>query len=699
MSDIPITIRDPEKIHLPIVILVDKSEAMRGPQISALNQSLMRFKEACKGLEKEDRVADICIIAFGGKGHNGIEPDIQILQPFVAASEMDYDTYTNPLTAEGVTPFANAMETGLEEISRINGTYQKNKIKYTVPSLICLVKGMPTDERYYYNSITESIKDNIENKCLDALCMCLGPTSPMMECIDIFGINSNGIPRVGLINDDGVVSKYNVVFNFIIGEICGPIKPLINGKSEYLISESKTLNEDVNTKINQYTKGNSETAITIKDPEKIHMPIILLVDKSEAMSGSPIDALNQSLMYFKELYSDLNTNDRVADICIIAFGGKGPNGDDPDIQILQPFASANEMSYDTITNPLIANGAAPLANAVKAGLYEIARIKMEYLKKKVHFNSPWFICIVKGVSTENKEFYNSVKDKLNDTIHYRHIFPMCFKLTYDTENLEDTWIPNLFGEEHEFRIPLINNALIIRKFFEESFETIKENFYETALQESIPTNIDLVYCIDATERMKDSIEQIKNSLLFLHEGIARSLFYEYNRTVQKLRIKVIVFRDLNHDNDKAIEESKFFQLPDETDEYEKYIDKIEACEGEGESYSALEALHIAINSNWVRQNVTDDTRRHIIILITETSLHALDDAKYWKNASKNLNELFEEWNRMDEFAKRLIIITSNLEPWIEINDMFSPCLLPVEGLNDEFTDQMFKFIAEKTRYH
>ena len=211
-------------------------------------------------------------------------------------------------------------------------------------------------------------------------------------------------------------------------------------------------------------------------------------------------------------------------------------------------------------------------------------------------------------------------------------------------------------------------------------------------------NADFVFCIDATGSMKPCIEAVKKAAKTLHTDIIKAVS-EGVRTVQQLRIKVIIFRDFSHDGDDAIKESRFFNLPDETADYEDFINGIEAKEGGEIPESSLEALHLAINSDWVTP--ADGCRtRHVIVMFTDAPAHMLDDQEYREIAEKNslyptdcpsdLAGLIEEWNdKMNARAKRLILLAPNVEPWPDLKENLDDCMIKyvkaADGL-DEITN-------------
>ena len=187
-SEMPeIMIKHPERKHLPCVILLDKSGSMAGEPINALNEALTDFKHQFKSDNVDDSIIDICIIAFSGFndwGSDENKQDIEILQPFAPANEM---IYTKPLIANGGTPLAQAVETGLKEIARIRKEYCRNDINYFRPWLVCLTDGESTEDEAYYNSVKEYLKEAVNGKHLIAFGIGTGDGCNYKALYDFFG--------------------------------------------------------------------------------------------------------------------------------------------------------------------------------------------------------------------------------------------------------------------------------------------------------------------------------------------------------------------------------------------------------------------------------------------------------------------------------------------------------------------------------
>lgn len=184
-------------------------------------------------------------------------------------------------------------------------------------------------------------------------------------------------------------------------------------------------------------------------------------------------------------------------------------------------------------------------------------------------------------------------------------------------------------------------------------------------------NVDIVMCIDATGSMSSIIEEVKANALSLYQKFVEEM--EANsKSVQQLRIKVIAFRDFGVDSEPLVE-SKFFVLNEdgEAEAFHNFVSNIEASGGGDLPESSLEALAVAMNSEWV---TSGSIRRHVIIMYTDATALPLGEKAsapgYPAGMPADLAELHEWWEgqRMEKRAKRLLIFAPDMEPWSNMVD-------------------------------
>lgn len=215
----------------------------------------------------------------------------------------------------------------------------------------------------------------------------------------------------------------------------------------------------------------------------------------------------------------------------------------------------------------------------------------------------------------------------------------------------------------------------------------------STISEGIETNVDIVFVIDATRSMEPMIETVKNAALSFHEELYDAL-RENKRIIKNLRVRVIWFRDFYYDGKYAFGESDFFELPSEKEAFYDFISGIKAEGGGDEPESSLEALVLAMRSNFMQEG---ERRRHIIILFTDEEAHRFEDYEqlvadakkegcapelYPSNMPEDLGELYNIWQnnpaesdefgsgeekiKIDPTGRRLIICAPDAYPWSDM---------------------------------
>ena len=124
---------------------------------------------------------------------------------------------------------------------------------------------------------------------------------------------------------------------------------------------------------------------------------------------------------------------------------------------------------------------------------------------------------------------------------------------------------------------------------------------------------------------------------------------ENDKDVETLRVKVIAFRDYGYDAD-PMEESPFFTLPDDNEAFREFVGSIEAKGGGDIPENGLEALFIAMNSDWTRFG--SDNGRHIIVVMSDASPLNLQErdgcAGYQSDLyPKDIAEMEQIWHEDD----------------------------------------------------
>lgn len=181
--------------------------------------------------------------------------------------------------------------------------------------------------------------------------------------------------------------------------------------------------------------------------------------------------------------------------------------------------------------------------------------------------------------------------------------------------------------------------------------------------------VDLVMCIDATGSMGHLINEVKSAALSFYQKLEAKM-QERQKKIDQLRAKVIVFRDYYADSpDMAMVCSNFFDLRTEASAFADFVSRIEAAGGGDEPENGLEALALALNSEW--EKAQDFQRqRYVIVVWTDASAHELEKglkpSYYPQDIPKTLDDLADIWDDTSNTAKRLLLFAPDAYPWSAI---------------------------------
>ena len=221
------------------------------------------------------------------------------------------------------------------------------------------------------------------------------------------------------------------------------------------------------------------------------------------------------------------------------------------------------------------------------------------------------------------------------------------------------------------------------------------------MNNQISYHIDICMCIDATGSMRPVIDMVKDNALEFDKRLKIAL-EEKEKSVDKLRIKLVVFRDIRSDGlDDALLASDFLTFPEDRDKFHHFIEAIDAHGGGEEPESGFEAVVTAMNSDWTKDG---DKRRHLIVLFTDASAYKLESVQgisgdYPDGMPKNFEGFVDMWEGqvMDDVSKRMLLFAPNAYPWPDIATTCDEVILVPskagKGLVDKHYDEIFKGIV------
>lgn len=215
-------------------------------------------------------------------------------------------------------------------------------------------------------------------------------------------------------------------------------------------------------------------------------------------------------------------------------------------------------------------------------------------------------------------------------------------------------------------------------------------------------NIDIVLCIDATSSMGPCIDNVRRNATKFYQDFTSTMINQYDSEIDGLRVQVIVFRDLECDED-AIVKSEFFELPEDSDLFERYLSGIKPRGGGDFKESGLEALYTAMTTDWIAKGSND---RQVIVLFTDAD--AIDfKEKRDRTGYPNIcgeGEFLAAWacalgnrNKLQERCKRLVMfapagsVYQTLQG--KLNRSQHSIVSPQKGMSDISFDDIIKLLC------
>ena len=185
-------------------------------------------------------------------------------------------------------------------------------------------------------------------------------------------------------------------------------------------------------------------------------------------------------------------------------------------------------------------------------------------------------------------------------------------------------------------------------------------------------NIDIVMCISATSSMSPIIDELKCHALAFCEK-TKDAMEKYDIELYELRIKIIVFRGCLHDGENMCE-SRFFLLPEENTDFAEFVNNIEVYGIGDNSNNALEAVALAMKSDWSNEG-DRYLRRNFILVFSDAPACLFGDKtvsqKHAYTMPSDINQLRAWWEGTNQtferrFKRHLLAFVPNVYPWNEM---------------------------------
>lgn len=178
--------------------------------------------------------------------------------------------------------------------------------------------------------------------------------------------------------------------------------------------------------------------------------------------------------------------------------------------------------------------------------------------------------------------------------------------------------------------------------------------------------VDIVLCIDCTGSMEPVIEQVKQNAIEFSPRLDE-LMRARGKRIDELRVRVVAFRDLFVDDADWLSATGFIDMREAPERFREAVLPLAASGGGSEPESSLEALALAIQSDWA--NASQAKARRVIVMWTDASAHKLEKGAASRSPllpaglPGNLDELTELWNDQPQQSRRLLLYAPDTYPW------------------------------------
>ena len=213
-------------------------------------------------------------------------------------------------------------------------------------------------------------------------------------------------------------------------------------------------------------------------------------------------------------------------------------------------------------------------------------------------------------------------------------------------------------------------------------------------------NVDIVLCIDGTSSMSGTLDAVKNSSKSIYTQL-KSKCENHGKLIEEMRIRIVYFGDFAADGNKALITSRFFTMPGEERDYKTTVNNLSLCHGGDSPENGLEALAIAMNSDWV---VVPGRYRRLITLWSDAPAHpintvGLSNPLYPRDIPKSFSEMKQKWEDLSfdssgNRISRMLLVTPSSAPWDNIrNDWDGISFKEYNSSNAGNVDSMLEAIA------
>lgn len=201
---------------------------------------------------------------------------------------------------------------------------------------------------------------------------------------------------------------------------------------------------------------------------------------------------------------------------------------------------------------------------------------------------------------------------------------------------------------------------------------------------SLEWDVDLVFCIDNSENMKEHIDRVKEWIPEIIDRYANACPLNIYG-IRNFKARLIVFNDYRLNSESAILTTDFFDLKNDKNLFLKVLKSIEIQPGATKSVCGLEALTYAAYSKWSEYF----KRRRYIWVFSNSNTNSIGNNEvvdfYPKGVPKSAEEFIYSWKHLND-NYTIWFMTPYEEHWnMAIDNLQSICFPSAagEGLKED----------------
>lgn len=153
----------------------------------------------------------------------------------------------------------------------------------------------------------------------------------------------------------------------------------------------------------------------VAHPDRPQAACALLLDTSQSMEGTRLDALRDGLAAYRGFLADDEEARQIVETCVITFGDSA--------DVVHPFSSVDDMPEVTLR----AAGATSMGAAIDLGIQQIEDRKQYYKEQGIDYYRPFLVLITDGAPTDiTADNLDEYRTKLEAGVQEKRFNPLFF---------------------------------------------------------------------------------------------------------------------------------------------------------------------------------------------------------------------------------------------------------------------------------